>query len=48
MEVTGERLSLGQSHALQENEYLARYRFAAQFVAGKDVADIACGQDMDP
>jgi ubiquinone/menaquinone biosynthesis C-methylase UbiE len=43
MEVTSERLSLGKSQALQENEHLARYRFAAQFVAGKEVADIACG-----
>ena len=43
MEVTSERLSLGNSQALQENEHLARYRFAAQFVADKEVADIACG-----
>jgi ubiquinone/menaquinone biosynthesis C-methylase UbiE len=43
MEVTSERVSLGKSLALVENEHLARYRFAEQFVAGKDVADIACG-----
>jgi ubiquinone/menaquinone biosynthesis C-methylase UbiE len=43
MRVTSERLSLGKSQAMTENEHLARYRFAEQFVAGKDVADIACG-----
>src|SRR3954447_22670072 len=43
MEVTSERITLGKSQELPVNEHLARYRFAAEFVAGKDVADIACG-----
>jgi len=43
MEVTTERLTLGKFLALVEDEHLARYRFAAQFVSGKDVGDIACG-----
>lgn len=43
MEITSERLFLGISEELQQHEHLARYRFAAKFVAGKDVADIACG-----
>jgi len=33
----------GQYPVLIENEHLARYRFAAQFVKDKQVADIACG-----
>ena len=43
MEFTGERLVLGKSKARIESEHLARYRFAAQLVTGKRVADIACG-----
>jgi SAM-dependent methyltransferase len=43
MEATGERLIPGQFPALIENEHLARYYFAMQFVQGKEVADIACG-----
>jgi ubiquinone/menaquinone biosynthesis C-methylase UbiE len=43
MDFTGERLVLGNSKVLIENEHLARYRFVSQFVAGKRVADIACG-----
>lgn len=43
MEITCERLFLGKSGQLQQDEHLARYQFAAQFVTGKDVADIACG-----
>jgi SAM-dependent methyltransferase len=34
---------LGEFPALIEKEHLARYRFAMQLVAGKQVADIACG-----
>jgi ubiquinone/menaquinone biosynthesis C-methylase UbiE len=43
MKITGGRLMLGEFHALIENEHLTRYRFAAKLVAGKKVADIACG-----
>jgi 2-polyprenyl-3-methyl-5-hydroxy-6-metoxy-1,4-benzoquinol methylase len=43
MDFTGERVVLGKSKSLIENEHLARYRFAAQLVEGKRVADIACG-----
>lgn len=43
MDITCERLMLGHFSALTENEHLARYRFAAQLVEGKQVADIACG-----
>lgn len=43
MDKTCERLMLGECRPLIENEHLARYRFAAQFVKGKQVADIACG-----
>jgi ubiquinone/menaquinone biosynthesis C-methylase UbiE len=43
MEFTGERLVLGKSKARIEKEPLARYRYAAQLVTGKRVADIACG-----
>jgi SAM-dependent methyltransferase len=43
MDFTGERVVLGQSKSLIENEHLARYRFASQLVKGKQVADIACG-----
>ncbi|MDR3734570.1 MAG: class I SAM-dependent methyltransferase [Acidobacteriaceae bacterium] len=43
MDITCERLILGKFSALTENEHLARYRFAEQFVEGKQVADIACG-----
>ncbi len=43
MEVTSERLTIGKFSQLIENEHLARYRFAAQLVSGKNVADIACG-----
>jgi O-antigen biosynthesis protein len=43
MDFTGERVVLGQSKSLIENEHLARYRFATQLVEGKQVADIACG-----
>ncbi|MGO9639168.1 MAG: class I SAM-dependent methyltransferase, partial [Terracidiphilus sp.] len=43
MDFTGERVVLGKSKSLIENEHLARYRFAAQLVTGKQVADIACG-----
>jgi 2-polyprenyl-3-methyl-5-hydroxy-6-metoxy-1,4-benzoquinol methylase len=43
MDFTGERVVLGKSKSLIENEHLARYRFASQLVEGKQVADIACG-----
>jgi SAM-dependent methyltransferase len=43
MNFTGERVVLGKSKSLTENEHLARYHFAAQLVEGKQVADIACG-----
>jgi 2-polyprenyl-3-methyl-5-hydroxy-6-metoxy-1,4-benzoquinol methylase len=43
MEFTCERLILGKTKALVENEHLARYRYAMQMVRGKRVADIACG-----
>jgi O-antigen biosynthesis protein len=43
MDFTGERVVLGRSAGLVENEHLARYRFAAKLVQGKLVADIACG-----
>jgi ubiquinone biosynthesis O-methyltransferase len=43
MDFTGERVVLGKSNYLIENEHLARYRFASQFIEGKQVADIACG-----
>jgi ubiquinone/menaquinone biosynthesis C-methylase UbiE len=43
MDFTGERVVLGNSKPQIENEHLARYRFAAQRVEGKQVADIACG-----
>jgi 2-polyprenyl-3-methyl-5-hydroxy-6-metoxy-1,4-benzoquinol methylase len=43
MDSTGERLVLGKSKALLENEHLARYRYAMQLIGGKRVADIACG-----
>jgi len=43
MEFTYERMIPGQYPALIENEHMTRYRFATQFVAGKQVADIACG-----
>lgn len=38
-----ERLVLGQSPELTEEEHLARYRFAIDLVFGRRVADIACG-----
>ncbi len=43
MEIPRERLILGQMTARTENEHLARYQFAMELVAGKRVADIACG-----
>ncbi len=43
MEITCERLVLGEFPVLTQDEHLARYRFATQFVEGKLVADIACG-----
>jgi ubiquinone/menaquinone biosynthesis C-methylase UbiE len=43
MEITGERLFLGHTTDRTENEHLARYHFAMELVAGKKVADIACG-----
>jgi ubiquinone biosynthesis O-methyltransferase len=43
MEITSERLYLGQMTDRTENEHLARYHFAMELVAGKKVADIACG-----
>jgi SAM-dependent methyltransferase len=43
MDFTGERVVLGKSKSLIENEHLARYRFATPLVEGKHVADIACG-----
>ncbi len=43
MDFTGERLVLGKSKALLENEHLARYRYAMQWAGGMRVADIACG-----
>ena len=43
MKTTSERLTLGDYDPLIENEHLARYRFAKPLVAGKHVADIACG-----
>src|SRR5450631_1740498 len=45
MDVTCERLTLGELGDLIDSEHLARYRFASRFVDGKDVADIACGTD---
>ena len=43
MNFTYERLIPGQYPALIENEHMARYHFATQFVRDKQVADIACG-----
>jgi 2-polyprenyl-3-methyl-5-hydroxy-6-metoxy-1,4-benzoquinol methylase len=43
MKTTGERLTLGDYDILIQNEHLARYRFAQPLVAGKKVADLACG-----
>jgi 2-polyprenyl-3-methyl-5-hydroxy-6-metoxy-1,4-benzoquinol methylase len=43
MKTTSERLTLGDYDILIENEHLARYRFAQSMVAGKLVADLACG-----
>ncbi|MFH1444664.1 MAG: class I SAM-dependent methyltransferase [Candidatus Peregrinibacteria bacterium] len=43
MECTGERAIEGQSSTRTMADHLERYRFAQQFVEGKDVLDIACG-----
>jgi 2-polyprenyl-3-methyl-5-hydroxy-6-metoxy-1,4-benzoquinol methylase len=43
MDFTGERLVLGKTKTLIANAHLTRYSFATQLVAGKKVADIACG-----
>jgi SAM-dependent methyltransferase len=40
---TGEFLVPGQSGAKCEALHLARYRFASDYVVGKDALDIACG-----
>jgi ubiquinone/menaquinone biosynthesis C-methylase UbiE len=40
---TGERLTLGELGPILEKEHLARYVFAETLIAGKMVADIACG-----
>jgi hypothetical protein len=38
-----ERVTIGEYNDQVEREHVARYRFAAQFCAGRRVADIACG-----
>jgi 2-polyprenyl-3-methyl-5-hydroxy-6-metoxy-1,4-benzoquinol methylase len=43
IDVTGERMLLGAYPGFVEREHLERYRYAEQFVAGKDVLDVACG-----
>lgn len=43
MDISCERLMLGEFRPLIEHEHLARYRFAMQHVEGMRVADIACG-----
>ena len=40
---TGERFVPGKASVTIEEDHLARYRFAAGFVKGKRVLDIACG-----
>jgi SAM-dependent methyltransferase len=44
MESTGERMVPGKSDGRTFWEHVYRYRFAAQFVRGKRVLDIACGE----
>lgn len=44
MDYTGERMVPEQAEADTFWEHIYRYRFAAQFVAGKRVLDIACGE----
>jgi SAM-dependent methyltransferase len=44
LECTGERMIPGESDAATFWEHVARYRFACQYVAGRDVVDIACGE----
>jgi ubiquinone/menaquinone biosynthesis C-methylase UbiE len=44
MESTGERMVPGKTDAQVFWEHIYRYRFAAKFVHGKRVLDIACGE----
>jgi SAM-dependent methyltransferase len=44
LEYTGERMMPGVSDPCTYWEHIARYRFAADFVRGRDVVDIACGE----
>ncbi len=43
IEFTGERFVPGQASISIEEDHLARYKFAQQFVQNKRVLDIACG-----
>ncbi|MHB8464573.1 MAG: class I SAM-dependent methyltransferase [Acidimicrobiales bacterium] len=43
MDFSGERLVIGASQQCDEVEHVARYRFAASYVAERVVVDIACG-----
>lgn len=44
MKITHERLVIGRKlPGTTEEEHLVRYQYACQFVANKDVLDIACG-----
>jgi 2-polyprenyl-3-methyl-5-hydroxy-6-metoxy-1,4-benzoquinol methylase len=43
LEFTGERIVPGKTPEILFREHEERYAFAAQYVAGKDVLDIACG-----
>lgn len=44
MESTGERMVPEKSDARTYWEHIYRYQFAVEFVTGKDVLDIACGE----
>lgn len=43
VKVTGERLIVGLSNKRNEEDHIARYEYAEQFVKGKRVLDLACG-----
>ena len=43
LDFSGERYVPGVSSSRMEADHLARYEFARDFVAGKEVLDIACG-----
>lgn len=41
--MTGERMTIGRFSQFEESQHTERYKYAKQFVEGKDVLDIACG-----